>query len=183
MTNMSIQPLWLTYFIEILLVLEFQLTKNYFGTFSYKAHFRPQISSNDLYFILLTLYFPIWANLSYLLGLTYLLESSSRADLWGCASCSYYINTFDFGWAIVSTEATYRCIEFFLHVRSYLFRFVSYCSLSFSWGLGWRRGWGRHTCFLEMLSLLTWSTFECFVSIVQQWGKSEINPFYVHLVG
>ena len=46
MTNMSIQPLWLTYFIEILLVLEFQLTKTYFGTFSYKAHFRPQISSN-----------------------------------------------------------------------------------------------------------------------------------------
>ena len=27
MTNMSIQPLWLTHFIEILLVLEFQLTK------------------------------------------------------------------------------------------------------------------------------------------------------------
>ena len=48
MTNMSIQPLWLTYFIEILLVLEFQLTKNYFGMFSYKAHFRPQISSNNL---------------------------------------------------------------------------------------------------------------------------------------
>ena len=46
MTNMSIQPLWLTYFIEILLVLEFQLTETYFGTFSYKAHFRPQISSN-----------------------------------------------------------------------------------------------------------------------------------------
>ena len=46
MTNMSIQPLWLTYFFEILLVLEFQLTKTYFGTFSYKAHFRPQISSN-----------------------------------------------------------------------------------------------------------------------------------------
>ena len=46
MTNMSIQPLWLNYFIEILLVLEFQLTKTYFGTFSYKAHFRPQISSN-----------------------------------------------------------------------------------------------------------------------------------------
>ena len=44
MTNMSIQPLWLTYFIE---VLEFQLTKTYFGTFSYKAHFRPQISSNE----------------------------------------------------------------------------------------------------------------------------------------
>ena len=46
MTNMLIQPLWLTYFIEILLVLEFQLTKTYFGTFSYKAHFRPQIYSN-----------------------------------------------------------------------------------------------------------------------------------------
>ena len=46
MTNMSIQPLWLTSFIEILLVLEFQLTKTYFGMFSYKAHFRPQISSN-----------------------------------------------------------------------------------------------------------------------------------------
>ena len=48
MTNMSIQPLWLTHFIEILLVLEFQLTKFIVGTFSYKAHFRPQISSNDL---------------------------------------------------------------------------------------------------------------------------------------
>ena len=48
MTNMSIQPLWLTYIIEILLVLEFQLTKTYFGTFSYKAHFRPQISSNGM---------------------------------------------------------------------------------------------------------------------------------------
>ena len=47
MTNMSIQPLWLNFFIEILLVLEFQLTKTYFGTFSYKAHFRPQISCND----------------------------------------------------------------------------------------------------------------------------------------
>ena len=47
MTNMSIQPLWLTHFIEILLVLEFQLTKFILGTFSYKAHFRPQISSND----------------------------------------------------------------------------------------------------------------------------------------
>ena len=35
MTNMSIQPLWLTHFIEILLVLEFQLTKFIFGTFSY----------------------------------------------------------------------------------------------------------------------------------------------------
>ena len=48
MTNMSIQPLWLTHFIEILLVLEFQLTKFIIGTFSYKAHFRPQISSNGL---------------------------------------------------------------------------------------------------------------------------------------
>ena len=47
MTNMSIQPLWLTDFIGILLVLEFQLTKFIIGTFSYKAHFRPQISSND----------------------------------------------------------------------------------------------------------------------------------------
>ena len=47
MTNMPTQPLWLTYFIEILLVLEFQKTKTYFGTFSYKAHFRPQISSNE----------------------------------------------------------------------------------------------------------------------------------------
>ena len=46
MTNISIQPLWLTQFIEILLVLEFQLTKFIFDAFSYKAHFRPQISSN-----------------------------------------------------------------------------------------------------------------------------------------
>ena len=46
MTNMSIQPLWLTHFIEILLVLEFQLAKFIVGAFSYKAHFRPQISSN-----------------------------------------------------------------------------------------------------------------------------------------
>ena len=49
MTNMSIQPLWLSHFIEILLVLEFQLTKLIVGVFSYKAHFRPQISSNDGY--------------------------------------------------------------------------------------------------------------------------------------
>ena len=47
MTNISIQPLWLTHFIEILLVLEFQLTKIFVGVFSYKAHFRPQISSNE----------------------------------------------------------------------------------------------------------------------------------------
>ena len=47
MTNMSIQPLWLTHFIEILLVLELQLTKFIFGVFSYKAHFRLQISSNE----------------------------------------------------------------------------------------------------------------------------------------
>ena len=46
MTNMSIQPLWLTHFIEIILVLKFQLTKFIVGAFSYKAHFRPQISSN-----------------------------------------------------------------------------------------------------------------------------------------
>ena len=43
---MPIPPLWLTHFIEILLVLEFKLKNTYFGTFSYKAHFRPQISSN-----------------------------------------------------------------------------------------------------------------------------------------
>ena len=46
MINMSIQPLWLTHFIENLLVPKFQLTKFIVGTFSYKAHFRPQISSN-----------------------------------------------------------------------------------------------------------------------------------------
>ena len=50
MTNMSIQPLWLTQFIEILLFLEFQLTKFIVGTFSYKAYFRPQISSNEFLF-------------------------------------------------------------------------------------------------------------------------------------
>ena len=33
MTNMSIQPLWLTHYIEILLDLEFQLTKFIVGTF------------------------------------------------------------------------------------------------------------------------------------------------------
>ena len=47
MTNMSIQPLWLTHFIEILLFLEFQLTKFIASAFSCKAHFRPQISSNE----------------------------------------------------------------------------------------------------------------------------------------
>ena len=47
MTNMSIQPLWLTHFIEILLVPEFQLIKFIVGAFSYKAHFRPQIFSNE----------------------------------------------------------------------------------------------------------------------------------------
>ena len=47
MTNMSMQPLWLTHFIEIILGLEFQLTKFIAGVFYYKAHFRPQISSND----------------------------------------------------------------------------------------------------------------------------------------
>ena len=46
MTNMSIQPLWLTHFTKIILVLEFQLTKFIVGSLSYKAHSRPQISSN-----------------------------------------------------------------------------------------------------------------------------------------
>ena len=40
------QPLWLTHFIEILLVPKFQLTKFIVGAFAYKAYFRPQISSN-----------------------------------------------------------------------------------------------------------------------------------------
>ena len=48
LTNMPIQPLWLTHFIEILLVLDFQSTKFIVGMFSYKSHFRPQISSNGL---------------------------------------------------------------------------------------------------------------------------------------
>ena len=48
---MSIQPLWLTHFIEIVLVLEFQLTKFIVGAFSYKAHFRPQISSNVFFYL------------------------------------------------------------------------------------------------------------------------------------
>ena len=55
MTNMSIQPLWLTHFIEIKLVLEFQLTKFIVGTFSYKAHFRPQISSNGILYMVLAI--------------------------------------------------------------------------------------------------------------------------------
>ena len=42
MINMSIQPIWLTHFIEILLVLEFQLTKFIVGAFSYKAHLDPK---------------------------------------------------------------------------------------------------------------------------------------------
>ena len=50
MTNMSIQPLCLTHFIEILLALEFQLTKFIIGAFSYNAHFRPQISSIEKFF-------------------------------------------------------------------------------------------------------------------------------------
>ena len=49
MTIMSIQPLWLTHFIEILLVLELQIKKFIVGVFSYKAHFKPQISSNDFW--------------------------------------------------------------------------------------------------------------------------------------
>ena len=39
---MSIQPLWLTHFIEILLVLEFQLTKCIVGAFSYNVHLDPK---------------------------------------------------------------------------------------------------------------------------------------------
>ena len=35
MINMSIQPLWLTHFIQILLVLEFHLTNFIVGTFSF----------------------------------------------------------------------------------------------------------------------------------------------------
>ena len=46
MTIMLIQPLWLTHFIEIILVLDFQVIKFIVGVFSYKALFRPQISSN-----------------------------------------------------------------------------------------------------------------------------------------
>ena len=42
MTNMSIQPLWLTHFIEILLVHEFQLKKFIVGAFSYKAILDPK---------------------------------------------------------------------------------------------------------------------------------------------
>ena len=56
MTDMSIQPLWLTHFIEIILVILFQLTKFIVGAFSYKAHFRPQISSNDFWIHLVELY-------------------------------------------------------------------------------------------------------------------------------
>ena len=43
---MSIQPLWLTHFIEILLLLEFQFTKFIVVAFSYMTHFRPQNFSN-----------------------------------------------------------------------------------------------------------------------------------------
>ena len=56
MTNMLIQPLWLTHFIEILLVPEFQLTKFLVSAFSYKAHFRPQISSNARWLAFLSEY-------------------------------------------------------------------------------------------------------------------------------
>ena len=45
--TLMILPLWLTHFIEILLAPGFQLTKFIVGMFSYKARFRPQISSND----------------------------------------------------------------------------------------------------------------------------------------
>ena len=53
MKNMSSQPLWLTHLIKILLVFEIQLINKlwlacflYDDMISYKAHFRPQISSN-----------------------------------------------------------------------------------------------------------------------------------------
>ena len=72
---MSIQPLWLTYFIEILLVLEFQLTKTYFGTFSYKAHFRHQISSND-YVVFI---FNLQSSSSLII---WLLRSTTSLTLW-----------------------------------------------------------------------------------------------------
>ena len=44
MTNMSIQPLWLTHFLEILLVIDFQSNNS---SFSYKAHFTPEISFDE----------------------------------------------------------------------------------------------------------------------------------------
>ena len=47
MTNMSIQPLWLTYFIEILLVLEFQLTKTYFARFLIRPILDPKFPLMD----------------------------------------------------------------------------------------------------------------------------------------
>ena len=74
MTNRSIQPLWLTHFIEILLVLEFQLTKFIVGTFSYKAHFRPQISSNNARDGALIGYFPY--------GLVNRLKGSRASETW-----------------------------------------------------------------------------------------------------
>ena len=50
---MSIQPLLLTHFNEILLALEFQFTKFIVGAFSFKAHFRPQIFCNEMMMSLL----------------------------------------------------------------------------------------------------------------------------------
>ena len=76
MTNMSIQPLWLNHFIEILLVIDFQLTRTYFGTFYYKAHFIPQISSNELFY-------RFFANIMFLwLGELALLEFDELAILY-----------------------------------------------------------------------------------------------------
>ena len=46
MTNMSSQPLWLTHFIDIFLFLNSNSQEFIVGLFSYKAHFRTQISSN-----------------------------------------------------------------------------------------------------------------------------------------
>ena len=46
MTNMSFQPLWLIYLLEFYWFLNSNSQELIVGAFSYKAHFRPQISSN-----------------------------------------------------------------------------------------------------------------------------------------
>ena len=48
MTNMSIQPFWLTHLLKFYWFLNSNSQEFIVGSFSYKAHFRPQISSNDL---------------------------------------------------------------------------------------------------------------------------------------
>ena len=47
MTNMSIQPLWLTHLLELYWFLNSNSQELIVGELSYKAHFRPQISSNE----------------------------------------------------------------------------------------------------------------------------------------